>query len=101
MSRRKYDIAAITVAIVATFIGWWEIGTKIFPPMHLIIWFPSLIITNTFGYESGIFLSIVQFPALALCFILGIRRWSAPCVITVIVLIYAAMVLIAYHMAKG
>ncbi|MGO9244454.1 MAG: hypothetical protein ACLP0A_17230 [Verrucomicrobiia bacterium] len=102
MSRRKYIICASILAIIATIVGWWQaLDYKIIPRIPLVLWFPSLVITNTVGYGTGIILSLTQFPLLALLFIIGIRRWPPLAVFSAIAFAYGLMIFIAWSIAKG
>ncbi|HTS18095.1 MAG TPA: hypothetical protein VMP11_11020 [Verrucomicrobiae bacterium] len=101
MSRRKYIIVAFTVAFLATIIGWSQtLIWKVFPTVLLVVWFPLVVFSDQVvgvpevGLE--VLLSLVQFPLLAICFVIGIRRWSPLSVAVAIMAIYALMVLAAW-----
>jgi hypothetical protein len=101
MSRRKHIAIALTVAFLATVVGLSQtLIWKVFPTVHLVFWFPLVVITNAIHDESGtmveVLLSLVQFPLLAICFIIGIRRWPVAAVASVIGCVYALMVLVAW-----
>src|SRR5579859_4651343 len=101
ISRRSYTIWAFSLSIVATVVGYYQIGAKIFPPMHLVLWFPSIAITGTLDSEPGVMLMFLQFPLLALLFVIGIRRWAPLAVFSAIAFAYGLMVFIAWTIAKG
>lgn len=104
-SRRKYVLIALTLAFLATIIGSSEtLIWKVFPPIRLVFWFPLLIFVDRFkGYPDAVtevFLSLVQFPLLAMFFIAGIRWMRPSMAIITIGAAYTFMVLAAWIILK-
>jgi len=102
MSRRAYIIIAFVLAIIVTIIGWSQtFASKTWPPSHTALWFPLNVITNIYGGEKMVLLSLVQFPAFATLFALGVRRWSVSSVSAALGSAYALMVCIAFVIIRN
>jgi len=101
MSRRAYIIIAFVLAIAATIIGWSQtFASKTWPPSHTALWFPVNVITNVFGDEMMVLLSLIQFPIFATLFALGVQRWSVAFVSAALGFAYSLMVCIAFMIIR-
>ena len=97
MSQRNYIIIAFVLAVLVTVIGWSQtFAYKVWPASHTVLWFPSVVIANTYGGTAMITLSLVQFPIFATCFAFGLRRWSVARILGALAFIYALLVGIAF-----
>ena len=92
MTRRRATGWAYIVALVATIAAFWQV--IIWYDRRIIseaLWLPSVTLLDVNG-ESMVLLGLVQFPALATGFAIGIRRWSIRTVLATVVITYAAAV---------
>jgi hypothetical protein len=101
VSHRKYVIITLILTLLVTTIGLSQtLIWKVFPTIRLVFWFPVLIFTDRLmGYPNAgieVLLSLMQFPILAICFIMGIRWWRPSKVLIVIGAADALMVLAAW-----
>lgn len=97
MSRRKNTILVFGLTIMATLAGWSQtFGLKVWPTMHLVFWFPIVIISHVDDFNFWILLSCVQFPFLAICFAIGIRRFSPSKMAIAIGVFYVSLVCFAF-----
>jgi hypothetical protein len=99
MLRRKYVtiiFISFILAFLVTIAGELQtFGCKVWPLIHVVFWFPVVVILNVKDPATGLGISLFQFPLLALCFVIGIRRWPIFSVLATIGCAYVLMVLIA------
>ena len=101
MSRRSYVIIAFALAFVLTVAGFSQtLALKTWPPNRITFWFPLIPIadafTPIFGTLTMVFLALIQFPVLAICFSIGIRWLSVTLMTILVVMGYALMVSAAW-----
>jgi len=95
-SRRSCTVIAFALAITATIVGWSQsMLYKVIPEVPLCLWFPLAVIAAR-TISGAVVLSLMQFPIFAVAFSIGIRRWSAPKVILMLMLFYALSVGFAF-----
>lgn len=97
ISHRNYTVIAFGVAIAATLAGMSEtFGLKVWPTMHLVLWFPIVVICKISDFDVLIPIACVQFPLLAACFTIGIRRLSPLFMAVATTVFYALLVCVAF-----
>lgn len=100
MNYRTHMIIALIIAILATVVGWSQsLIYKIVPSVPLAILFPLVVLTRAHEL-SAVFVSLIQFPLLAMAYLFGIRRWSWRKVLPTLLLGYAILVALAYAVSK-
>jgi len=93
---RPYIVAAFTLALLATIIGWSQsMIHKLVPLGPLAFWFPLVVLTGANNFVA-VLVSVIQFPLFAISFTFAIRRWAVGKVLAALLLAYAIMVAIAY-----
>jgi hypothetical protein len=105
MMNRKFTLIAWLIAVVLTIVAWSQtLMWKSIPALHVVFWFPLLLIADSIAggrnISAEVILSLMQFPFLAICFSIGIRRWRVFIVSSTLVCVYLTLVLVAYILYK-
>src|SRR4051794_22016686 len=101
MSRARINIFALTLAIVATVVGWSQslIYYRV-PPIPLALWFPFIVLADL-NQGPMILVSLIQFPLFAMVFVTAIRWWPMVRVGVTLAFIYALCAGTAVHLVAN
>ena len=101
MSHRTLTILAFVCALVLTAGACWQVMLYKQPPHGaLALWLPFIVLLGAHGGLSP-FVALLQFPLLALVFVLASRRFSPRVVLAVMLVLYALCSWAAFLMLQA
>jgi len=101
---RRTIVVLLLLTVVATVAGLSQtLIHKTCPPIRMVLWFPLAVIAKNVTHDdlAMVLAALLQFPLLALVFVIGLRGWPVARVLALITFIYTLLAGIAFAIVRS